>query len=175
MNEMKEARIFFISGEGGRICKREGITKNEAGDFNFRFRPVNSFFTKEVNGIPSFLVMHVSRASGTDKSPAEGCYVVFTDSSGSKIKTREFLDYFTRQLETLNAKASLAEGQAAKLGGELKKFKTQTQRAVEDDVEFVKGMQKRGRPRPEFPEGLGMRRIKTIPSLDEYEEFEGEE
>lgn len=173
---VKEARIFFMSGEGGRIVK-DGVTTNEVGDFNFRFRPVNSVRVKEVNGIPQVLVMHVDR-SQSPKAPVEGCYFVFSDTTGGKIRAQEFIDVFIKQLETANARAALAEGQATRLGSELKKFKTQTQREIEKDADFHKDLQRKTRPhRPDILDSLGQRKIRTVSSPDEYEEYaeEGEE
>lgn len=166
---VKESRIFFFSGEGGRIVKKKGVTKNEAGDFNFKFRPINAVNVKEVNGIPAFLVMHVDR-SLTPNAPPEGCYIVFTDTFGSKVKTQEFIDIFIKQLETANARASLAEGQSTRLSTELKKFKEQTRQAVEQDADFHEGLKKKGRTRRDYLGDILPRKVRTVGSPDEYDE-----
>lgn len=171
----KESRIFFISGEGGRLIKRIGVDRNrETGNYIFRFRPINSVRTKEVAGIPPFLVMHVNRET-TPNAPPEGCYIVFTDTSGDKMGTTKMIDWFQKQLENTNTRASLAEGQAAKTAAELEKLKTATHMAIERDMDFAHSIERTGKPRRGPFEGLGPKKTRNVMSPDEYEDYTGEE
>lgn len=170
---VKKPRIVFLSGQMGRLTK-DGVSRSENRDYNFKWTPVNSLIPKVAKGIPKSLVSFTSQEK-TDDAPVEGCYFVWADTSGSRVTTIQVYDTILKQLESKEIRAMLAEGESARLRGEVKKAKETSRASVEEDVDFHKKLRDKTRPRTLGLPSLRKVRTITTPEEDEEEELEEEE